>query len=104
IRSHTGDGSTPHVSRLGAVGFPFTDSEHGVTTAHREQHSAHRSDHSNARSPRIEEVSFLFHEVQMQTMQAAMLASLTNVQKFLDTHAAKLGDVASGAARKRLDG
>jgi hypothetical protein len=26
----------------------------------------------------------------MQTMQAAMLVSLTNVQKFLDTHAAKL--------------
>jgi hypothetical protein len=40
----------------------------------------------------------------MQTTQAAMLASLTNVQKFLDTHAAKLGDVAAGAARKRLDG
>ena len=40
----------------------------------------------------------------MQTTQAPMLASLLNVQKFLDDHAANLGDVATGPARQRLDG
>jgi hypothetical protein len=39
----------------------------------------------------------------MQTSQASMLASLTNVQHFLDEHAAKLGGLATGPARTRLD-
>ena len=39
----------------------------------------------------------------MQTSQGNMLDSLKAVQHFLDEHAAKLGDVATGAARKRLD-
>jgi hypothetical protein len=39
----------------------------------------------------------------MRTSQASMLASLTNVQRFFDEHAAKLPDVANGAARRKLD-
>jgi hypothetical protein len=39
----------------------------------------------------------------MQTSQGQMLNSLTAVQHFLDEHATKLGDVATGGARKRLD-
>lgn len=39
----------------------------------------------------------------MQTSQGQMLDSLKAAQHFLDEHATKLGDVATGAARKRLD-
>ena len=39
----------------------------------------------------------------MQTTQGRMLDSLKAVQGFLDEHAATLADVATGAARKRLD-
>ena len=39
----------------------------------------------------------------MQTSQGNMLDSLKAAQHFLDEHATKLGDVATGAARKYLD-
>ena len=39
----------------------------------------------------------------MQTSQGNLLDSLKAVQHCLDEHATKLGDVATGAARKRLD-